>query len=144
MGERAFGGWGSPAAERARTAHGHVDRHRHLPQLLSGKGSETFAREEAVFTHALGNLYRAVAETGGARVVVDASKYPVYAAILRRVPAVDLRVVHLIRDARGAAYSWSKEGVVKPDAGDDDTFMPTYRASRASAEGCSTTRGSMR
>ena len=134
VGERAFGGWGSPAVERARAAHGHVDRHRHLPQLLSGKGSATFDREEAVFTQALGDLYRAVAETGGARVVVDASKYPVYAAILRRVPAVDLRVVHLIRDARGAAYSWSKEGVVKPDAGGDDTFMPTYRASRASAE----------
>ena len=134
VGDRAFGGWGSPAVERARAAHGHVDRHRHLPQLLSGKGSAMFDREEAVFTQALGDLYRAVAETGGARVVVDASKYPVYAAILRRVPAVDLRVVHLIRDARGAAYSWSKEGVVKPDAGGDDTFMPTYRASRASAE----------
>jgi hypothetical protein len=134
VGERAFGGWTSPTARRAHHAHSQVDRHRHLPQLLSGKGSSSFAADEAVFTDALADLYRAVAETGGADVVVDASKYPVYAAILRRVPGVDLRVVHLIRDARGAAYSWSKEGVVKPDATGDDTFMPTYRPSRASAE----------
>ena len=134
VGRRAFGGWDGPAASRAREAHAVVDRHRHLVQLLSGRGSTELRHELEVFTDALGALYRAVAEVGEARVVVDASKYPVYAAILRRVPGVDLRVAHLIRDARGAAYSWSKEGVVKPDAVGADTFMPTYRPSRASAE----------
>jgi len=134
VGARAFGGWDTPVVRRALDAHRAVDRHRHMPMLLSGRGSPAFRRELGLFTDALDELYRAVAQVGKAEVVVDASKYPIYAAILRRVPSIDLRIVHLIRDARGAAYSWSKEGVVKPDAVGEDTYMPTYRASRASTE----------
>ena len=59
----------------------------------------------------------------GARVVIDASKHASTAFLLRQVPGIDLRVVHLVRDSRGVAYSWTKE-VKKPEVTGDDAFMP--------------------
>src|SRR5215208_4373820 len=55
------------------------------------------------------------------RVVVDTSKEPAYGYALGMVPAVDLRVLHLIRDPRAAAYSWAKKKR-QPDS-DEREFM---------------------
>jgi hypothetical protein len=66
----------------------------------------------------LAALYRAIAVTAGARVVVDSSKLPTYGLLLAAVPSVDLRVVHLVRDPRAVAYSWQREKA-QPDRGDD-------------------------
>src|SRR5687768_12088508 len=80
------------------------------------------------YTEVLSKLYRAIGEVAGARVVIDASKHASTAFLLRRVPAIDLRVVHLVRDSRGVAYSWTKE-VKKPEVTGDDAFMPQYSPS---------------
>jgi hypothetical protein len=53
-------------------------------------------------------LYEAVARVSGARVIVDSSKSPVYARMLSLLPALDLYVVHLVRDARAVVHSWSR------------------------------------
>jgi hypothetical protein len=55
----------------------------------------------------IGALYSRMASVTGARVVVDSSKLPAYANLLAQIPEIDLRVVHLVRDPRGAAFSWS-------------------------------------
>jgi hypothetical protein len=80
----------------------------------------------ARYTDILSRLYRGIREVSGARVVIDASKHASTAYLLRRVPDLDLRVVHLVRDARGVAYSWTKE-VKKPEVADG--YMPVYRPS---------------
>ena len=41
----------------------------------------------------------------GARVFVDANKEPIRIHFLRRIPSIDLRVIHLVRDPRGYAHS---------------------------------------
>ncbi len=64
-------------------------------------------------------LYRAIHEVSGGAVVVDSSKHSSLAFVLRTEPGIDLRVVHVVRDSRGVAYSWTKE-VRRPEAGDDD------------------------
>jgi Sulfotransferase family len=133
VGTRAFGGWDTEDVRDGVEAHRAVDRHRRLPQLVAGRGDARFLEQLRTFRMLSGRLYRAVAEIAEADVVVDASKYPVYAAILRGVPDLDLRVLHLVRDARGSAYSWAKRGVAKPDADGSET-MPTYRTSRAALE----------
>lgn len=56
----------------------------------------------------LAALYAAIADVAGARVVVDSSKSPLYADALRGLPAVDVRLLHLVRDPRAAAYSWQR------------------------------------
>ncbi|MFI5285587.1 MAG: sulfotransferase [Candidatus Dormibacteria bacterium] len=86
-------------------------RIRNLPGVLAGSvvprldPAESHALAPA--RDALGDLYAAIAGVTGCRVIVDSSKLPAYANVLAATPGIDLRVVHLIRDPRGAAYSWS-------------------------------------
>jgi hypothetical protein len=53
-------------------------------------------------------LYRSIGDVTGARVVIDSSKRPSDAALLRLVPGLDVYVVHLVRDPRAVAYSWRR------------------------------------
>jgi hypothetical protein len=53
-------------------------------------------------------LFTAVARVAGRDVVVDASKNPMRALALSRTPEIDLTIVHLIRDARGVAWSFNR------------------------------------
>jgi hypothetical protein len=53
-------------------------------------------------------LYRALAEVTGARVIVDSSKRPSDAALLRLVPGVAPYFVQLVRDPRAVAFSWRR------------------------------------
>lgn len=52
-------------------------------------------------------LYRAIAQTTGS-VIVDSSKPPSYTTILTGIESLDVRVVHLVRDPRGVAWSWGR------------------------------------
>jgi hypothetical protein len=86
-------------------------RIRNIPAILMGHLRPTFdparSRDSARDRAALGDIYAAMADVTGSRVIVDSSKLPAYANVLTATPGIDLRVVHLIRDPRGAAYSWS-------------------------------------
>ncbi|MGP8160571.1 MAG: sulfotransferase [Candidatus Dormibacteria bacterium] len=88
----------------------HAGRVRHLPGSLVRKAlpmqqERSTARAAARAT--LSRLYPAIAQVTASQVVVDSSKLPAYALLLADLPGIDLRVVHLVRDPRGAAYSWS-------------------------------------
>jgi hypothetical protein len=50
-------------------------------------------------------LYRRLSESAGGRVIVDSSKHPAEAALLRLVPDLSLHVVQLVRDPRGTVFS---------------------------------------
>jgi hypothetical protein len=69
-------------------------------------------------THA---TYQAIAEATGKRVIIESSKNPLRAKLLCLTPGLDVRLVHLVRDARGVAWSRmktfakSKEGGVPQD-----------------------------
>ncbi len=77
-------------------------RMRQLPGLLaSTRGVDDLAA-------VLAPLYRAIAEVAGADIVVDSSKLPTYAALLQAVPELDVRMLHLVRDPRAAAFSWRR------------------------------------
>jgi hypothetical protein len=52
-------------------------------------------------------------------VVVDSSKHSALAHVLRLADDVELRVVHVVRDARGVAYSWTKT-VARPETDGTD------------------------
>ena len=70
--------------------------------------------------------YAAIAEVSGSRVVIDSSKHASLAFCLRGRPDLDLRVVHVVRDSRAVAYSWSRI-VARPEAA-AGTRMSTYSA----------------
>jgi hypothetical protein len=107
--ERAFGGQAAVdpralvAAERSRL------RVRQLPRLLGARWHPALLSAGLErYTDHLARLYPAVAAATGAEVIVDSSKLPSYGYVLQTVGAVDLYVLHLVRDPRGAAWSWRK------------------------------------
>ena len=62
-------------------------------------------------------LLAAIRTVSGRPVIVDSSKWPSRAFCLSLMPGVDLRVVHLVRDGRGVAWSQMKPKKVDPKAG---------------------------
>ena len=53
-------------------------------------------------------LYRSIAAVSGRNVIVESSKNPLRARLLCLSPELDVRLVHLVRDARGVAWSRMK------------------------------------
>ncbi len=103
--DRAFGGMKTLDLEAMHQAKQSY-RLRSLPRLLLPSLSARQKRQEAEYLAVLGALYRAIAEVSGARVIVDATKHPLYAYALRQSPLLDLRAVHLVRDCRAVAHSY--------------------------------------
>lgn len=53
-------------------------------------------------------LFQAIQKVSGKPIIVDSSKNPVRAMALSRVSGIDLRLIHLVRDGRGVAWSFYK------------------------------------
>jgi hypothetical protein len=52
--------------------------------------------------------YRAIDEETGGKIIVDSSNLPSYGYLLDQIPDIDVTVLHLVRDARAVAHSWSR------------------------------------
>jgi hypothetical protein len=77
--------------------------------MLSPRGEGVLRERLEEFLNNYGRLYEAIGSVTGSRVVVDSSKEPAHGYAMGLVPGVDLRVLHLVRDPRAAAYSWLKK-----------------------------------
>jgi hypothetical protein len=99
----------SPAeAFRVAELHMRVGRTQHLPLLLFPPLRSLLQPYLASYMTHLGTLYHAIQAETGCKVVVDSSKFPSYGWILGRIPGIELFVVHLVRDPRAVAYSWTR------------------------------------
>lgn len=112
VGDQAFGGWDNVDVAAVEAAQSEAMRLRHIAGLARGRPSLRTAVEIVAEHHR--RVYEAAGAVAGAPVVVDSSKHPALAYVLRRDPALDLRVVHVVRDPRGVAYSWTKQ-VERPE-----------------------------
>ncbi len=132
VGERSFGGWDHIDVEGMLNADGEFARHRRLLRLLfpSLRRSKGAALNE--YRERLAHLYAAVKDVSGCAVIVDSTKNPSYALLLREAPGVDVRFVHLVRDSRAVAYSWSKKNVVQPEYGRNPMLKDTLLDSKSS------------
>ena len=126
VGERAFNGWTNVNVARVHALRDAVERTRHIPRLANAQQAPDQVREYAGY---YARVYAAAAEVSGARVVVDSSKHSALAHVLRWADDVDLRVVHVVRDARGVAYSWTKT-VARPET-DGAQDMTRYSPGRS-------------
>jgi hypothetical protein len=131
VGEEAFGGWDSLDADELLRLQHRVDRNRYIPLMLAPWLWPPYRRALVRYTDLLSRLYRAIQKVSGARMIVDSTKHASYAFLLRRVPGVRIRVLHLTRDARGVAYSWTKE-VQKPEVVERTEYMPRFHPARMS------------
>ena len=133
VGRTAFGGWSRDLALRMEELRPQVDRTRFVPRMLAPRLMRRDLRAALQeYAETWLRLYRAIQEVSGGAVVVDSIKHSSLAFVLRTEPGIDLRVVHVVRDSRGVAYSWTKE-VRRPESGDDAALMTRYSPTRASA-----------
>lgn len=101
-------------------------RVRHTWVILRQRAGDPGANNPtlAAYAHVADRLYRAVGKVTGARVVVDSSKHPSDAALLRLLPSVDPYFIHLVRDPRAVVHSWQRKRK-EPDRG-WPAEMPTW------------------
>lgn len=88
----------------------------------------------SAYASILTRLYQAISSVAGAAVVVDSSKQPSLAYLASTLPEIELSIVHVVRDPRAVAYSWSRP---KPHPGRPsgwmDTYSPRYSSNRWTA-----------
>jgi len=131
VGDEAFGGWQQVDVERMVEIDHVTNLLASLPfywtrmQSLKPRLRDTI--NEYVVT--LTALYDAISRVSGAKVVVETSKDPTFACLLMRIQNSDVRIVHLVRDSRAVAYSWTrKRREPSPIAGQQ--FMPQFSPAR--------------
>ena len=128
VGRAAFGGWDQLDVDRVTRLRAQVDRARFLPQLASARLRSRLQPALDEYVGYYQRTYAAIGQVSGSPVVIDSSKHASLAFCLRSSPGVDLRVVHMVRDSRAVAYSWSKV-VDRPEAAGSQ--MSTYKPASA-------------
>jgi hypothetical protein len=132
VGAEAFGGWEAPEVGEAIRLQRLVDRNRYLPLVVSPVAPARFRRRLHRYGELLGRLYASISSVAGGAAVVDSSKHASTAYVLARTAGLDLRVIHLVRDARGIAYSWTKV-VRRPEVPDREVLMHRHAPWRTAA-----------
>ncbi len=121
VGERAFGGWDQVDVEALLVADSYFMRQMRVPTALIAFWRGAQSDDLAEYCRILGCLYGAIRDVSGCSVIVDSTKHPPYSLLLRSVPGLDLRFVHLLRDSRGVAYSENKKGIRLPEYAESGT-----------------------
>lgn len=124
VGEIAFGGWDQVDVRRVAELRHAVDRNRCIPRLAAPALNPSFRRLLDEYTGHYVRLYAGISDASSCPVVVDSSKHASLAFCLRRRAELDLRVVHVVRDSRAVAFSWTRR-VSRPESA-SDPFMLTY------------------
>jgi hypothetical protein len=132
VGEVAYGGWDRLDVGEVLALKASVDRNRFVPLMVAPALSPTYRASMRRYLELLERLYDAVREVSGRPLVVDASKHASHAFLVRRMRGVDLRLVHLVRDSRGVAFSWTKR-VRRAEVVEGDALMATDTPLRMSA-----------
>lgn len=127
VGKEAFGGWEQLDVPRFLATQNRVDRTVNIPAIRGGLGTRSFGHAVTHYIDDLSRIYRALDDVTGGEVIVDSSKRPSLPYVLRQVPGMELRCVHVVRDPRGVAYSFAKQ-VDLPPGSDAAAQMPRSSA----------------
>ncbi|WHS91423.1 sulfotransferase (plasmid) [Sinorhizobium kummerowiae] len=76
-----------------------------MTRLLSSMG---LGKQFSLYILHTKRLFSAMQSCSGRQVVVDSSKLPGRAMAVAQIPGIDMRVIHLVRDGRGVAWSLLK------------------------------------
>jgi hypothetical protein len=132
VGQEAFGGWEQLDAAEVLALARAVERERYIPLLVQPRAWPAYEQRLRMYTALLERLFRAIRVVSGARVVLDASKLLSHAFVLRQLKEFDVGFLHIVRDCRGVAFSWSKH-VARPETVGGVSYMPRFRPSTVAA-----------
>jgi Sulfotransferase family len=104
---KGFGSAPPPAIDEVLDLQRRVDRVHRIPSMSRANG--VIPGDVATYLRYYEHLYRAIEEVADARRIVDSSKDPSFGHVLALSDQIDLSVVHLVRDSRAVAFSWTRE-----------------------------------
>ncbi len=79
---------------------------RRIPQFFLTRDLDDQSPRFKAYLLTLEKLYSSIAKCTNSKIIVDSSKYPLYAGALSLLPGFDVYIVHMVRDPRAVAYSW--------------------------------------
>ena len=124
--ETAFGGVDRVDAHAMAALRRRVDGLGRLPWLLAPSRPAGLEQDVCAYREVLARIYQAVRTVSGASVIVDSSKYAAHGMLLAGIPGLDLRTIHLVRDSRAVAYSWTRRKKL-PEVQGEERFMPVFK-----------------
>lgn len=124
----AFGGMEKRDAARVAELRTAVDRTRFIPRLLAPSLDPAFRRTLDEYLSYCTRLYDAVRVVSGCDVIVDSSKNASFGFCLRFSQDLDLRMIHLVRDSRAVAHSWTRK--VRRNEPVGPAYMPRIRPAK--------------
>lgn len=135
----AFGGWERFDVSAHLAAKNAVDRTRFIPRLaalpagsrLPVAAANKIGARASQYAEVYAALYAAISEVSGCPVVIDSSKNASLAFCLRVSPLIDLRLLHVVRDSRAVAYSWTKQTARPEAAAGGKEFMEVVAPARS-------------
>jgi hypothetical protein len=125
VGARAYGGWGNVEVQTQLELDRATNRLRVLPMHRMPAARPGLAARLDAYSVRLGRLYEAIARVSGASMVVETSKAAPFASLLTRIPGADVRIVHLVRDSRAVAHSWTRAKRM-PSPVEGSHYMPRF------------------
>ncbi len=114
--EEGFGGVSTDAARHYYSASRQFTRMRYFPMMALPPSRRRTIENSREYLEVLQRLYQATASYTGASLIVDTTKVPPYGRALQEMDGLDVYVVHLVRDSRAVAHSWSRRKL-HPDSG---------------------------
>jgi Sulfotransferase family len=132
VGEEAFGGWDAVDGREVLALKRSVDRNRFVHRMLLPALWPAYRARLDRYLELLERVYEAIRRVSGRALVVDASKHASHGFLVRRLGGVELRLLHLVRDSRGVAFSWTKP-LRRAEVADREIAMRTYNPLRMSA-----------
>ncbi len=120
----AFGGFEKVPVDRANQLRfSSVIKYRHIPKMLWPWKIPYYSRKLDKYIETFTRLYEAILKVSGCSIIIDSSKDPDYLFFLKKIPAIDLHIIHLVRDCRGVAFSRLRK---KPLPNRPSAFMPIF------------------
>lgn len=127
----AFGEFNRNDARRILNLQTDLHRKIYIPKYRLRTGTKHFKSKLASYKDILKTLYLAIAKISGHNINVDSSTQVPYAYILAGINEFDLQLIHLVRDSRAVANSWSKTTLRNPGI-HEDKFLPKFSAMNSS------------
>jgi hypothetical protein len=104
-----FGRFGEPTSpDEIIGLKASVDRMRFVPSLALDVMGDHRRLVLERYRRLLELVFRSIRERTGSRLIVDSTKDPSHGFVLATSPEVELHVVHLVRDSRAVAHSWTR------------------------------------
>jgi hypothetical protein len=130
----AFGGFDKVDVDHMQSLRHRVQGNQVLlPLMVPALRSNAYRIALQEYSLVLDQFYRSIQKVSGCRMIVDSSKVPPYAFLLKELPSVALSILHLVRDSRATAYSWQRKKQ-RPEIHWKTEYMEQYSPVRSAFE----------